>query len=378
MPARLRGPALVGLSLLAGAAPGCSRRDNTGAATSATLPLPVPPPPAWPAPLAGAAPGLRFLGRTLPKSETAAEYAWSGGGFRARFVGTGLSVTLNDHENVHALWIDGQAQSPVVTERKKSNYVLASGLPAGEHTVELVRRTEALFGVTHVLGVNVEGGELLPPPAPKARQIEVLGDSISAGYGNLGPNTSCHFSPETEDYSSAYSALLGRSLDADVSTVAWSGRGVVKNYDGEAGTLMPELYLRVLPEVETSRWNFSNETQAVVVNLGTNDFSTEPDPAPDAFAGAYQALLERVRASRPRAFILCTLGPMLSAADLARAAQAIQSAISARVRAGDERVVYHALQTPNEAPGCDWHPSVATHAKMATELASELGRHLEW
>lgn len=318
------------------------------------------------------------MGRSVQSSETAAEYAWSGSGFRARFFGTGLTLSLSDHENIHALWVDGHAQPAVVTHRKTSSYVLASGLPAGEHTVELIRRTEALFGVSRVLGVKVEGGQLLPPPGPKARQIEVLGDSISAGYGNLGPNTSCHFSAATEDYGSAYPALLGVSLDADVSTVAWSGRGVVKNYDGEAGTLMPELYLRTLPEVESSRWTFSNEVQAIIVNLGTNDFSTEPDPASEVFASAYRALLERLRASRPRAFILCTLGPMLPAADLARGAQAIQAAIADRVRAGDDRVAYHALRTTNDAPGCDWHPSVATHAKLATELAQELARRLEW
>jgi lysophospholipase L1-like esterase len=329
-------------------------------------------------PSAPAGVGLRFLGRALVAGDTTAEYAWSGAGFAARFHGTGLSVEMTDHGNVHAVVVDGQPLPPLVTQRGVRQYVLAEGLANGEHVLEVTRRTEASFGVTQVHGVKVHDGQLLTPPPAKARQIEILGDSISAGYGNEGSDTSCPFSAATQNHAAAYGAVLARELEADSSTVAWSGRGVVKNYAGEAGTLMPELYLRTLPEREASRWPFARGADLVIVNLGTNDFSTEPDPDPAVFQAAYLNLLERVRERNPGAFILCTVGPMLGAEDLARAAYGIGGAVGQRQRQGDERVAYHALRTPNAAPGCDWHPSVATHARIAAELAVAVRKLLRW
>jgi hypothetical protein len=113
-----------------------------------------------------------------------------------------------------------------------------------------------------------------------------------------------------------------------------------------------------------------------MVNLGTNDFSTEPDPAHDHFATGYRALLQRIRQHNPDAFILCITGPMLGEADARRADAAIAAAVTQRHAAGDDRVKSFRHRTPNAAPGCDWHPSVATHRKMAEELVAELRRQL--
>ena len=50
-------------------------------------------------------------------------------------------------------------------EKGRSEYAVAEGLPDGEHTVTLFRRTEPLFNETRVGGIILEaGGRLLPPP----------------------------------------------------------------------------------------------------------------------------------------------------------------------------------------------------------------------
>jgi hypothetical protein len=118
----------------------------------------------------------------------------------------------------------------------------------------------------------------------------------------------------------------------------------------------------------------------VVVNLGTNDFSTDQDPEPAAFETAYESLLTLVRSKHPNAFILCTVAPLLSGTDLAKAQTSIQNVVEKLTQAGDTRVkafTIGAIQS-SEGFGCDWHPSLATHERMAGELAAVLRANLGW
>ena len=321
---------------------------------------------------------VRFVGRVEVGPGDEARYAWSGAGFVARFSGTGASVRLSDDRNQHQVVLDGRPVRTLVTTRGVERYLVAEGLPPGEHRVELHRRTEALFGVTRFLGIEVANGHLLDTGKAPIRRVEVVGDSISCGYGNEGTTPDCRFSPDTENHFQSYGAVLARGLSAELSTVAWSGRGVVKNYDGGPGDHMGRLYERILPESSSSRWSEHESNDAVIVNLGTNDFSTEPDPDEGAFVRGYVALLELIRRNNPHAFILCTVGPMLGGRDLERARAAIARAVELRSSAGDALVTVHRMTTANENPGCDWHPGGATHRRMAEELAAPIRAALRW
>src|SRR5690606_34257050 len=214
--------------------------------------------------------------------------------------------------------IDGKVGDKLVSTGVAQT--LATGLDAGEHVVELYRRTEASQGVSVFYGFELGSGEFLdPPPAPE-RRIEVIGDSISCGYGIEGTDMNCPFSADTENHYLTYGALAARALDAELSTIAWSGKGVVCNYgDGASSCVdpLPTYFDRTLPGSATSQWEFAKwQPHAVVINLGTNDFSTAEDPRQDEFETAYVDLLERVRAAYPQALILCSVGPLLSGADL--------------------------------------------------------------
>lgn len=118
----------------------------------------------------------------------------------------------------------------------------------------------------------------------------------------------------------------------------------------------------------------------MVINLGTNDFSTAVDPTEPEFTGAYVELLERVRTAYPDALILCTVGPLLNGADLTTARAEITAAVEQRVSAGDTRVQSFELapQDANDGLGCDYHPSLITHEKMADVLTSKLETELGW
>lgn len=321
---------------------------------------------------------MRFIGRVVRNGEQVS-FEWSGTGIVAAFEGTAVSVRLTDGgENQFTVLIDGEIQATLKTRSGSQSYALAQGLAAGRHEVEIYRRTEAQFGVTRFEGFDFGGGSLLPPPAPKPRRLEVVGDSITCGYGNEGANSSCSFSADTENHYLSYAAIAARALNAELSTVAWSGKGVVFNYGDNKIVPMPELYNRALPGDANSRWDFSVKPHAVIINLGTNDYSTDGDPTTEQFRDGYIGLVSQIREGAPDAFILCTVGNMLVGSDVTAARAGIKAAVDAIKAEGDDNIAVWDMNVPNEDPGCDDHPKVATHELMAEALIAQLKQHLAW
>jgi lysophospholipase L1-like esterase len=173
---------------------------------------------------------------------------------------------------------------------------------------------------------------------------------------------------------------MARALDAEVSTIAGSGRGVVRNYPGDSIDTMPQIYERSLATEPLPIWGFSAEPQAVIVNLGTNDLGNgKGDPGP-RFATIYRSLVETIRARYPSAFILCTIGPLTSLSESAIVSGHIRTVLQARAAAGDTRVALFDRilpQTPDKY-ACAYHPNVAENAILAAQLGDELRARLDW
>ena len=328
-----------------------------------------------------AAPAVRFVGRVDQSDPAGPRFAWSGAGVVARFSGTSVGVKLSGGQEFTVV-LDGMERPKIAPGSGTTE--IANGLSAGEHTIELYRRTEASLGESQFLGFELGGGQLLSAPAPANRRLEVVGDSITCGYGNEGANMDCPFTPGTENHYLSYAAIAARKLGAELHTVAWSGKGLICNYGDDANSCtdpLPAYYDRSLPARAESRFDFSQfQPDVVVVNLGTNDFSTDSDPEPADFEAAYLAFLARLRALHADAFLLLTIGPMLSGAELANVRQYITNVVRSRNDAGDHKVKSFEFepQLASDGYGCDWHPSRATHEKMALTLETVLKSTLDW
>lgn len=324
--------------------------------------------------------GVRWIGRVDTSDPARPRFSWSGTGFVARFQGTSLTAALgNEGRFIFKAVIDGVPQPAFTTMPGAARFALATGLPAGEHTVALHRQTEGLLGLSQLHGLTVGDGTLLdPPPAPR-RRIEVVGDSISCGFGVLGSldNDDCY---STESHWDAYPSVMARGLGAEVSTIAGSGRGVVRNYPGDSIDTMPAIYQRTLATAPSPTWSFGSEPQAVIINLGTNDLGNgKGDPGP-RFATIYQSLVETIRSRYAGALILCTIGPMTSPAESAIVCGHIRTVLQARAAAGDFRIALFdgiAPQTPDKY-ACSYHPNVAENEIVAAQLADELRARLGW
>jgi lysophospholipase L1-like esterase len=374
----------AGAALLAAGA-GCASDPNygnmmpdAGSGTDTGTPTnnPVPPP----APVVAA--GVRWVGRVDTTSNPAQpRFAWSGTGFVARFDGTSLTaqLSISGTSQIFKPVVDGAPQTVFTAPAGQAMYMLATGLAAGVHTVELYRQTEGPQGETRLTGLTVGDGALMDPPAGPDRLIEVIGDSITCGYGNLGTLSDSDCYP-TESHWDTYEAIAARALGAEVSTIAASGRGIIRNYGGDTSGTMPMLYDRTLTNVASPSWDFHVEPQAVIINLGTNDISNGKGDPGDPFRDTYITLLQTIRNEYPHTYIVCIIAPLLNGGDLSTISGHIRDAVAARNAAGDSNVEFFSsipAQTSDKY-ACQYHPNVAENMMMADLLVTELKSKLGW
>ncbi len=338
------------------------------------------------------APGARFVGRVDASDPAAPKFAWSGTGFVARVSGASISVKLTTERASAPVFfqpiVDGTFGTRFSIPNGEQTVSLGTGLADGEHVVEVYRENEGTQGAT-VYGGFVEG-TLLPPPPRPTRSIEIVGDSISAGYGNLGreehpnygddPNGGCRFSTETESASMTYGAIAARELGAEVSIIALSGWGAFRSNAGSRRDVLATVYGNTLGTQPEPVWKFRQQPDVVVVNLGTNDFAMTPGPTEAEFKGAFSGLVATIREKYPEAWIYCMIGPLLYGTGLADATTYLEALVSEKNGAGDARVkiLNFGQQNGSLGTGCDWHPNVAVQTLMAESLVKELRTTLGW
>ncbi len=325
-------------------------------------------------------PAVRFVGRFDWSESAGPRFEWSGSEMQARFSGTEVSVHLNGSDNYFVSVVDGTVNKFHFTGGDQV-IELASGLDPGEHEVRVSRVTEAFYWWAQFLGFDFGSGTLLPPPPDPGRHIEVIGDSISAGYGIEGPNRDCPFTPDTENHYLTYEAIAARELGADLVTLAWSGIGMYSNSGGDlAPPHMPEQYLLTMPDFVDGTWDFTQYTpEVVVIALGTNDFSSG-DPG-EGFQAAYTEFVSDLRGRYPDAFVYLATSPMMSGSDQDQLTEYLNAIIAERQGLNDDRIELLPFASQDEAVdglGCGWHPSRATHQKMATLMVQTIREDLGW
>ncbi len=327
-------------------------------------------------------PAIRYVGR-FDRSETPGpRCAWSASAISFTVSGGSVRVRLKDGgKNLWQIVIDGEPASVLKPGSGEEIYPVARELPPGAHRVELVKRTEAFVGTTQFLGLEIDDSAQLLPASPRVRRIEVIGDSISCGYGNEAPGPEHPFSPATENAWLAYGAVAARAVQADYVCIAWSGKKLWPD------NRIVDLYGATLPtEPSAAPWDFTSwSPDVIVINLGTNDFYGRPAPDPDGWVDAYLKFIARLRALHPRAVIYCALGTMLE--DRAPALRprgtvldCLRKIEAAANAAGSPpvRLIDFGVQSRENGIGANWHPSTKTHALMGEQLAAALRRDLGW
>lgn len=260
-------------------------------------------------------------------------------------------------------------------------WLLYQSLRPETHRIRLTKLTENSKTFLGITAFTAEG-EFLLAERRQAPRMEIVGDSITCGYGNLVKDANRHFFSQDEDGWQAYGALAARELGFEWSCVSISGITAVRHPGWPGEFAMQELYAytdRVFQTrlgMEPERWDFAaHPNEYVVVNLGTNDcfgiLFSETAGELERFSDAYRNFLQEIRAANgPDTHIVCVLGTMnyYLYHDIARAVERY------RQQTGDPRVHLLRLRPihPFDGLGADGHPSLDTHKKMARELADFL------
>lgn len=348
-------------------------------------------------------PAVRFVGRSDTTDPLHPRFGWSGGRIIAHFMGTDVTVMLDEHSlfSGPSRWdilLDGTRTATLAPANGTGTYPVATGLPAAEHTIELYKRTEGDTGDTQFLGFTFpNGGQLLSPPPAPARRIEFLGDSITTGFGDECASAAEVFSGGTENERLAFPGLVAHDLGADHHNVAYQGRGVLLNYTRADTVVFDQFFPRTMATIPVADWVFTSfDPDVVWITLGGNDWDKEAantaPPDLTLFTNKYIALAALVRSKYANAHVFCSIAPSLnddyprvSAAvswnALSNMRTALSDVVTARANLGDTKFYAYEFtraDQPTELTGCAYHPSLALHRKMADEVIVQIKAKTMW
>lgn len=340
----------------------------------------------------GCAQGVRFLGRVNPATR---ELSWSGTGLTFSFTGSSASVAVASTWGSNSIEMVIDNGTPLVFDSVNGTSIATpAALADGPHTVSIRKRSEPQMGSIYVGDVSTSG-TLDNDTAPFSRRIQVIGDSITVGYGMDGTYP-CVNSAALEDAPNTYGALTAKNLSAEYDIIAWSGKGLIRNIVNpgyEDDVVMPQIWTRWGAADEDGTYTFpaADTPDVVVVNLGTNDFSyvatnsstgATYDARPRINATAYTEGLvsfgKTIQGHYPEAELFITSSPLLSdgyptAEDAQHTTQsnAIEDAV-AQLGSKAHFVNFPTQDSSNNNIGCDYHPSSATHESMAVILTAAI------
>jgi hypothetical protein len=328
---------------------------------------------------------IRITGRVEQHKDSVSIY-WQGTSILFNMDGTGARVVMNDErgENYFNVVIDGVSLKYFKLKKGKHEYSIATDLPKGKHTLELIKRTEWDRGKTVFSGVNLtdDAGIVALPPA-RRRTIEFFGNSITSGYAN--EDYSGHDSPDsslTNNYYS-YAAITARHFDANFYCTSKSGIGIMLSW---FPLTMPELYDRLNPSDSTSHWKFSTvEPQVVVINLFQNDSWLVKNPDHESFKKtfgttaptekfiirSYKDFVSSIRQVYPRSTIICLLGPMDITKDGSPWPGYVTKAVD---ELADPKILYHFFPYTSKTG----HPRVEQHKQAADDLIRFIEANVKW
>ena len=235
----------------------------------------------------------------------------------------------------------------------------------GEHTIKVLRQTEAIRGLCTLKSLSFVG-TLNEAPSPAPYYIEFIGDSITSGYGNLVANGASSIGSYHNDGTQTYAFLAAQALGADFSMISCSGIGVTSGY-------VP----MVAEQVYTKNSYFRSQETAftptrtpdvVVINLGTNDRSKKVDTT--TFKNDVKSLIASVRSTYGKDVKIVWAYGMMDDSYSAHTMAAINEL-------GGTAAGLYTVQLTRNNSGGGGHPNLAAHKSSAEILANFIKQNVK-
>ena len=284
---------------------------------------------------------------------------------------------------VFRIHVDGVRVSPpehggLVVMPGEAEYLLVEGLnPSIPHNLKLWYTTDAVDnswpdldlgrGARQTVVEIRTDGAFAPPPAPRLRQMIVLGDSITSGAAMYKPCDNA----TTCDASQSYASLLCEGFRLNCTFITASSKGLLHNCCDKLNVTVPVLANRTFAQDNSTLWDWDSAPpfDAALINLGTND-GTQASPA--EFSAAYELLLRHLvsRGVSHSIPIFAAWGPLTD-----RFSPWVEAAASQLNREGFNVTLMSLMNCP--ADGCG-HPGVLGHPCMAKLAAPIIQNVTGW
>lgn len=213
------------------------------------------------------------------------------------------------------------------------------------------------------------------------RHIEFIGNSLTCGYGTEGLSKDEPFKPQTENCNKAYACIIARYFGADYTLIAHSGRGAARNYGDKNATsqnTMADRVANTFDEAAEPAWDFAASPyrpDLVVINLGSNDFSTLPHPSRDEFAAAYTRILQTLRGAYGDEMPILCVAPRVSEPAFTYIRDLCQSGVVPNLHFA---AILPGYCNDGSELGSSAHPNYAGHRKMAMLLIPYVSTLTGW
>lgn len=316
----------------------------------------------------------RISGRVNEVAEGRSGYLqqWPGVYFEAAFAGPKVFFKVGESHFVLHISVDNN--NPEILTAPKPGLYVVEGLTKKSHKIRIDVVTESQSGANNFGGFFLPSGAKALTVAKPARQIEIIGDSHTVGYGNISTKRDCTNDDvwATTETLQAYGPVVARHYQADYQINAISGRGIVRNYGGFLADTMPQAYPYVLFDKAAAYHNEQWHPKIIVISLGTNDFSTalnanekwkSRDELHADYEKTYIKFVQDLRNRNPDAtFILWTAD-----GEKGELMGEVKNVVSQLNALGDKKVTL--IPVANlEMTGCHWHPSNKDDQTIAEKI----------
>ena len=315
-------------------------------------------------------------------SNTATNIYWSGTSIKINFEGSIVKAVIEDENgsNYFNIIIDNKHVETLKLNKGKHTYTLAENLNFGKHSIELTKRNEWTFGSSSIYGFEING-KLLQKDKAKELFFEFYGDSITVGHGNEDYTGDDKSDGTVTNNYNTYAAITAREFNAEYSCIARGGIGIMVSW---FNMIMPEMYYRLNPNNENSKWDFSQKTpDVVVVNLFQNDswivnrpehvefkrrFGNEK-PSEEKIIKLYASFLKTIRSKYPKTPIVCLLGNM----DITKENSRWPNYVTQAVESINQENIFTCFAPYKNTKG---HPKVEEHQLIANILIEKIKKEV--
>ncbi len=325
---------------------------------------------------------FQYLGRSqLENNQLYIEY--SGSGFEMKLDVTNstnsfainlnsyISSDLSDTVQYASVFIDNTFVNRISFAKGTNNNVtLCSNIATGQHDFRFVKDNEMQWSSLTISSVSLTNIKPLDVGIEQRDLIEIYGDSITCGYGNLAEQGATGFNFATESASDSYAGLLMKETNYRVNLISLSGVALAKSPFGSPYTMM-DFY----QSFHGQKYQMNKDKRKyVVINLGTNDTTainqaaeSEKPAIIETYRANLRTMLQTFHELNPDTkFIICKNMMINFHQGLVDAINIVLSDLPS----------YHiyTLDFENNTDGADGHPGRYAHIYNAHKLSAFIDR----